>query len=84
MTATRENAAGAGWRKLAALLLALAAVGLPVNDVGSYALLLVLAVVIFSGEVSAQGARLAGRGRHRRRRHRRAMAAGAAAHRRGP
>ena len=42
-----------GWRKLAALLLALAAVGLPVNDVGSYALLLVATVVIFSGAVRA-------------------------------
>ncbi|HEY5166956.1 MAG TPA: hypothetical protein VII80_04025, partial [Pseudolabrys sp.] len=42
-----------GWRKLAALLLALAAVGLPVNDVGSYALLLVASLVIFSGEVRA-------------------------------
>ncbi|HZL62277.1 MAG TPA: hypothetical protein VFC32_08255, partial [Pseudolabrys sp.] len=42
-----------GWRKLAALLLALAAVGLPVNDVGSYALLLVATLVIFSGAVRA-------------------------------
>jgi hypothetical protein len=42
-----------GWRKLAVLLLALAAVGLPVNDVGSYALLLVATVVIFSGAVRA-------------------------------
>jgi hypothetical protein len=42
-----------GWRKLAALLLALAAVGLPVNDAGSYVLLLVATVVIFSGETRA-------------------------------
>ena len=35
------------------MLLALAAVGLSVNDVGSYALLLVATVVIFSGEVRA-------------------------------
>ena len=42
-----------GWRKLAALLLALAAVGLPVNNVGSYALLLVATVVIFSGAARA-------------------------------
>ena len=49
------SAAFAGWRKLAALVLALAAVGLPVNELGSYALLLVAAVVIFSGEVSARG-----------------------------
>ena len=49
------SAASGGWRKLAALVLALAAVGLPVNDLGTYALLLVATVVIFSGEVSARG-----------------------------
>src|ERR1039458_10322538 len=49
-----------GWRKLAALLLALAAVGLPVNDVGSYALLLLPTVVIFTGAARASaGARAA-------------------------
>ena len=48
------SAASGGWRKLAALVLALAAIGLPVNDFGSYALLLVVAVVIFSGEVTAR------------------------------
>jgi hypothetical protein len=54
MTATPNNElAGAGWRKLAALLLALAAVGLPVNNVGSYALLLLATLVIFSGELRA-------------------------------
>ncbi len=40
---------------MAALILRVAAVGLPVNDLGAYALLLVAAVVIFSGEVSARG-----------------------------
>src|SRR5262245_27058842 len=49
-----ESAASWGWRKLAALVFALAAVGLPLNDLGSYALLLVVAVVIFSGEVTAR------------------------------
>src|SRR5262249_59397237 len=48
------SAASGGWRKLAALVLALAAIGLPVNDFGSYALLLVVAVVIFNGEVTAR------------------------------
>jgi hypothetical protein len=48
------SAASAGWCKLAALVLTLAAVGLPVNNLGSYALLLVAAVVIFSGKVSAR------------------------------
>lgn len=54
MTAMRNDAAGAGWRKLAVLALAVAAIGLPVNDLAVYALLLVLTVVIFSGEVSAR------------------------------
>ena len=43
-----------GWRKLAVLVLAVAAVGLPINDAGVYALLLVVAVVVFTGEVSAR------------------------------
>ena len=56
MMATPDNApTGAGWRKAAALVLGMAAVGLPVNGVADYTLLLVLAVVIFSGEVRAQG-----------------------------
>jgi hypothetical protein len=42
------------WRRLAALLLAVAAVGLPINHVGAYALLVVAAVIVFTGEVSAQ------------------------------
>jgi hypothetical protein len=54
MTALRETAAGAGWRKLAVLVLGFAAIGLPVNDLAAYALLLILAVVAFSGAVSAR------------------------------
>ncbi len=46
--------AGAGWLKGAALILAVAAVGLPVNDLAAYALLLALAVIIFTGEVTAR------------------------------
>ena len=52
MTAICEDAAG--WRKLAVLLLALAAVGLPVNHLSVYALLLIVAVVVFTGEVTAR------------------------------
>ncbi len=44
---------GAGWRKLAVLLLGVAAIGLPINDLAGYAVLLILAVIIFNGEVSA-------------------------------
>ena len=46
--------AGAGWLKVAALILAVAAVGLPVNGLAAYALLLALAVIIFTGEVTAR------------------------------
>jgi hypothetical protein len=57
MTLRRDDSppAGAGWRKLAALALAVAAVGLPVNHFASYVLLLVVTVVLFTGEVSARG-----------------------------
>jgi hypothetical protein len=56
MTDPRDDAPGrgAGWRKAAALALGLCAVGLPVNHGGAYALLLLLAVAVFSGEVSAR------------------------------
>ena len=54
MTATHEEAAGAGWRKLAALFLGAAAVGLPINNISDYALLLILAIVIFCGEITAR------------------------------
>jgi hypothetical protein len=47
-------AAGLAWRRLAALLLAVVAVGLPINHVGAYALLVVAAVIVFNGEVSAR------------------------------
>ena len=49
MAVTRDDAAGtgAGWHKLAVLVLAVAAVGLPINDAGAYALLVVVAVVVF-------------------------------------
>ena len=43
-----------GWRKLAALLLVAAAVGLPINHLASYALLVVAAVLIFTGEMTAR------------------------------
>ncbi len=43
-----------GWRRLAVLVLAVAAVGLPVNDVGAYALLAVIAIVVFTGEISVR------------------------------
>ena len=43
--------ARSGWLKFTALLLGIAAVGLPVNNFADYALLAAMAVVIFSGEI---------------------------------
>lgn len=49
-----ENSPRAGWLKGAALILAAAAVGLPINDLAAYALLLALAVIVFTGEMTAR------------------------------
>lgn len=56
MTAAREDEPQpfAGWRRLGVLILALAAFGLPLNDIAVYALLVVLTVVIFTGAVTAR------------------------------
>lgn len=51
-TALREE--GAGWRTAAVLVLAVAAVGLPVNTLSDYALLIVLTVVVFTGTVETR------------------------------
>jgi hypothetical protein len=53
MIATHDNAGGAGWRKLGALLLALAVIGLPINNISDYMLLLFLTIAIFCGEARA-------------------------------
>jgi hypothetical protein len=55
MDVTANGNAGAGWRKVAALLLAVAVLGLPVNNLAAYALLAVMAVMIFTGGVRAGG-----------------------------
>ena len=83
MTAMRDSrsAAGAAWRKVAALMLGVAAVGLPINDIAGYALLVALAVAIFVGEVSARAKAWIAAVALVVRRHRRAIPAGAAAHR---
>ncbi len=54
-TIADNDVAGAPWRKFAALVLAVAAIGLPVNNVTDYVLLAAMAVAIFSGEVRASG-----------------------------
>jgi len=51
--AAASEALSPGWRKFGALFLGVAAVGVPVNHLGGYALLVILAVIVFSGEVSA-------------------------------
>jgi hypothetical protein len=57
MTAIGETEpAGAAWLKVAALMLGVAVIGLPVNNVADYALLAVMAVMIFSGGVRGSGA----------------------------
>ncbi len=56
MTTMRDNElVGAGWRKFAVVVLGAAAVGLPINSLGVYALLTLLAVVAFSGDVRGDG-----------------------------
>lgn len=52
----RHNA----WRKLAALALIVAALGLPLNHLAGYAVIVVAAVVIFTGEITARAASWAG------------------------
>ena len=52
MTARRE--VGFGWRRFAVLVLAVAAIGLPVNSLSDYALLTILTVVIFTGTVDTR------------------------------
>jgi hypothetical protein len=54
MSALSEDIGCQAWLKVAVLVLALAAIGLPVNDLSDYALLVVLAVAIFTGVVSAR------------------------------
>jgi hypothetical protein len=53
MNAANSGAGGAGWRKAGALGLAVAVIGLPINNIYDYTLLLVLAVIIFCGDVRA-------------------------------
>jgi hypothetical protein len=47
----------APWLKLAALVLVIAALGLPINDLFRYALLVIATVIVVTGMVSARGAR---------------------------
>ena len=44
-----DNTATPGWRRFGALMLAVAAVGLPINELHTYALLVALAVVMLTG-----------------------------------
>lgn len=55
MTAPHEDVPGSGWRKLAALVLCIIAIGLPINNISDYALLVILAVAISSGDMRVSG-----------------------------
>ncbi len=48
----QASARGEGWLKTAALVLAVAAVGLPLNSLAAYVVLLAAAVLIFTGTIS--------------------------------
>ncbi len=54
MPATTLSDEGAGWRKFALLVLAVAAVGLPVNNLSDYALLVIVSVIVFTGTVDTR------------------------------
>ena len=54
MTAAREDAAGGAWPKLGVLVLAVAVIGLPANNIVDYAALLAVAVVVACGRVSTR------------------------------
>lgn len=54
MSDGRDNAGCQGWLKAAALALVLLAIGLPINTLADYALLVGLTVAIFSGVVRAR------------------------------
>jgi hypothetical protein len=54
MTAVGDDAPGGGWLRLSVLALAVVAVGLPINDTGDYAALLIVAVVVLCGSVSTR------------------------------
>jgi hypothetical protein len=51
---SQDSGTSGAWRAFAALLLIIAALGLPINDLFRYALLVIAAVVILTGEVSSQ------------------------------
>src|SRR5712691_729686 len=53
--AARHEAWVAPWAKLAALVLVLAALGLPINDLFRYALLVIATVLIVVGKVTVRG-----------------------------
>jgi hypothetical protein len=69
--------------KLAALVLVVAALGLPINDLFRYALLVIAAVLIFAGTLSAHLRALDRRGRGGGAVRARTIHAGGAAHRGG-
>lgn len=63
MTVMHEHATGDGWRRLGVLFLGVVTIGLPINTISDYALLAILALIVFNSEVSTRpGAWLAAGG----------------------
>jgi hypothetical protein len=54
MTAVREDAAGGGWHRLGVLVLAVAVIGLPINNIADYAALLIVAIAVATGNISTR------------------------------
>src|SRR6478736_5571178 len=51
MTAVREDAAGGGWHRLGAIVLAVIVIGLPINNIVDYAALLAVVLIVVCGNI---------------------------------
>ena len=51
MTAVREDAAGGGWHRLGAIVLAVIVIGLPINNIVDYAALLAVVLIVACGNI---------------------------------
>src|SRR5690349_25143968 len=53
MTAVRDDAARGGWHRLGVIVLAIVAIGLPINNATDYAALLAVVTIVVCGRVRA-------------------------------
>lgn len=51
MTAVRDDAAGGGWHRLGVVVLAVIVIGLPINNIVDYAVLLAVVIIVACGNV---------------------------------